>query len=76
MIFNSKISAKTFEDKVLLDDPVNLNFSGLNPIKAGDNVFLDVKKIIFDLDSIYLDCIYAEGDTVYGKCVVNLTNKK
>lgn len=76
MIFNSKILSKTFKDKVLLDDPIDLNFCGLNPVKAGDNIFLDVKRVVFDLNSIHLDCIYAEGNTVYGQCVINLVKKK
>jgi hypothetical protein len=76
MIFKSKISSKTFSDKVVLDESVDINFLGLNPVKVGDNILLDIKKVIFDLDRIHLDCIYAEGDTVYGKCLISLMSKK
>lgn len=69
-----KISYKSFKEEVELDQQQDTEIVGQDIVQINENVFIDIKKILFLKDGIVFDCIYLEKDTIYGRCYVEATN--
>jgi hypothetical protein len=75
MKFEAVIIDKKFSDSVSLDTKQELDIMGEKPLQLSDNFFVDVKRHIFLKDSIIIEGIYCENSTIYGNCLIELTQK-